>query len=204
MNEAFVAQQIMCPVAFAFPAETLCNITILNDVEVLSRQPKRVADLQAQLSALCGQASHFILLESAFPEIRLVATLLAGMRFARSTRSRSVHWSDAADWLAARILLLDLSHVVLTTVTFHLLDNANERLAQFANKTGIGVPQAKPMLHLGQTAVCNNSALLLRCFSCLPYTFDKPQRDVTSVLDTNQQLRELSRQRYEVWLGELI
>lgn len=139
----------------ALPSLPGCAITLLRDVELLSEGANGVAELRAT-QPLPGT---LLLAESRLPGIRTVAMLLAASRRRHDGSHAPARFSDAADWLAARILLLGLSHVAVSADTLPQLDEANRRLAALAQRLGLPSRPAVPVLMTGaaQTEVAGPS-----------------------------------------------
>ncbi|MBI3146492.1 MAG: hypothetical protein HYZ18_14815 [Pseudogulbenkiania sp.] len=131
----------------AMPSLPGCAITLLRDVELLSAGTTRVAELRAT-RAMPGT---LLLAESRLPGIRTVAMLLAAARNRSDGGRAPARFSDAADWLAARILLLGLSHVAVTADTLPQLDEANRRAAELSQRLGLEPSAAAPVLMTGKT-----------------------------------------------------
>lgn len=123
-----------------------CAITLLRDTELLSEGACGVAELRAA-RAMPGT---LLLAESRLPGIRTVAMLLAAARRRADDGCAPGRFSDAADWLAARILLLGLSHVAVNADTLPQLDEANRRVAELSQRLGLPSRLATPVLMTGE------------------------------------------------------
>lgn len=83
-------------------------------------------------------------LEALLP-IRPFAMLLAARRADWSARSPA-RFADAADWLAATIVALQLAEVDVALDELPLLDAANARLAELCGELAVGFTPAQPRL----------------------------------------------------------
>ena len=126
-----------------------CAITLLRDTELLSDGASGVADLRAAQPV----PGTLLLAESRLPGIRTVAMLLAAARHRANGGRAPARFSDAADWLAARILLLGLSHVAVTADTLPQLDEANRRVVELSHRLGLPSHPAAPVLMTGEAGV---------------------------------------------------
>ncbi|OQS37271.1 hypothetical protein [Chromobacterium haemolyticum] len=140
MNEVSDAAQIarqswslLCP-SDAVP------VRVLTDGERYANHPAPDAAWMAAARRDGG------VLESRLPQLRAMAMLLAAQRWRERSGETSARLADAADWLAARILLLGLSHVLVTAESFSLLDLANRRCRAWSEQTGQPFAPALPIL----------------------------------------------------------
>lgn len=76
---------------------------------------------------------HSYISEALIPEIRTIATLIAAKRHHFQHISPQC-FTDNADWLAARILVLHIRYIQLPNNQHDLLDLANQRAKQFAEE----------------------------------------------------------------------
>nr|WP_199067702.1 hypothetical protein [Chromobacterium sp. ASV5] len=142
MNEISDAAQLTRDQARLVPERGQYAILLLTDCERLANAVAPQAEHVPTL--LQTAARQGCLLESLLPDIRALALLLAARRQgAGPTPSRL---ADAADWLAARILLLDLSHVAVHLADFNLLDEANRRIAAWSEELARPLKPALPVL----------------------------------------------------------
>ncbi|TCP11854.1 hypothetical protein EV683_11179 [Crenobacter luteus] len=110
------------------PCETVAGYFL-----TVAREPSALSDAGAE-----G------VLEALLP-IRPFAMLLAARRADWSERSPT-RFADAADWLAATIVALQLAEVDVALDELPLLDVANARLAALAGELGVAVAPAQPRL----------------------------------------------------------
>ncbi|MBV8646000.1 hypothetical protein [Paludibacterium sp.] len=144
----------------------LWAVTLVTDVQALSAGSRPYAQVAPQITRLRHMEAGQAVLESALPEIRCLATLLAaGRRDARAVRSPD-HFTDDADWLAARAYLLGLTHVEVTLGQMGLLDQANRRLRELGARAGLARQTLLPVL----CAACDAPAqpMALRGWGPLP------------------------------------
>ena len=86
--------------------------------------------------------------EALLPQIRTTAMMLAAAR--RHTQHTSpTQFSDAADWLAARLLVLQVRVLHLPAHCQNLLDTANPRAEAFAREHGL--PFCPARLHISDS-----------------------------------------------------
>ncbi|MCD5363487.1 MULTISPECIES: hypothetical protein [Chromobacterium] len=140
MNEVSDAAQIarqswslLCP-SDAVP------VRVLTDGERFANHPAPDA---APISAARQSGD---VLESQLPQLRAMAMLLAAQRWREQGGATPARLADAADWLAARILLLGLSHVLVTVEVFSRLDLANRRCRAWSEQAGLPFTPALPIL----------------------------------------------------------
>ncbi|KZE29706.1 hypothetical protein [Crenobacter luteus] len=110
------------------PCETVAGYFL-----TVAREPSALSDAGAE-----G------VLEALLP-IRPFAMLLAARRADWNERSPA-RFADAADWLAATIVALQLAEVDVALDELPLLDVANDRLAALAGELGVAVAPAQPRL----------------------------------------------------------
>lgn len=77
--------------------------------------------------------SEALISEAMIPQVRTVATLIAAERH-DFKQSSPDHFTDAADFFAARILVLGVRRFHLDVSMNHILTTANRRAQQFAAK----------------------------------------------------------------------
>lgn len=98
--------------------------------------------------------------EAMLPEIRTIATLIAAQRHDFNTVSPQ-HFTEEADWFAARIIVLQVRQFQLDVSLKPMLDTANQRAQAFAQKHNLPFQAAKirPSLHAKRPA----NMLLMQC-----------------------------------------
>lgn len=200
MNEPFVMRGMIDGAPqYAAGRETVWPVTIITDAEMLSRQSLGAAQLASAVQRLCQTETAPILVESALPEVRMLAVLLAATRTALATAPSPDHFTDAADWLAARIVLLKLSHVALHPAELPLLDQANERLQRFAVRTVCHAPAALPVLLSG--ASFDDANALMRCaWRRAPlYEACAAKRDVLAAVNASLGIKDNVRLISRLW-----
>lgn len=121
----------------------LFEVTLLKDAQVASQAPATVSRLQ-QLKELAQTAQGCCVLESLILEIRAVAVLLAAQRPMAGLSPQ--FFSDEADWLAARIIVLGLVVVAVSKDQLELLREANLRIQRWAARHRLNIVGAKPLL----------------------------------------------------------
>ncbi|WP_019273046.1 hypothetical protein [Neisseria lactamica] len=94
--------------------------------------------------------------EAMIPQIRTVAALIAAERHDFS-RSSPAEFTDAADFFAARILVLGVRRFHLDVSLLQILKTANKRARRFAEKHRLFFVPAEAELSLNK---CKNSRLL--------------------------------------------
>lgn len=94
--------------------------------------------------------------ESMIPQIRTVAALIAAERHDFS-RSSPAEFTDAADFFAARILVLGVRRFHLDVSLLQILKTANKRARRFAEKHRLFFTPAEAELSLNK---CKNRRLL--------------------------------------------
>jgi hypothetical protein len=105
----------------------------------------------ALLAALPGPAATRAdgVLEALLPTVRAMAMLLAARRMDWNGAAPA-QLADEADWMAARILALQLAEVNVTLESLPLVETANRRLADFAAALGFAHVPAAPALVAAQ------------------------------------------------------
>jgi hypothetical protein len=124
------------------------NLAIVTDVQALSANYRPLTRFLPMIDRLRQNEAGHLVLESSLPEIRCLAMVLAGLRAEWDGVSPD-HFADEADWLAARIHLLALSHVEVTLDRLGVLDLANRRLARLASMLGATRNTVLPVLRVG-------------------------------------------------------
>lgn len=101
-----------------------------------------------------------LLCEALLPEIRTVATLIAAERHDFNQPSPS-HFTDEADWFAARIIVLNVRFFHLEISLLPMLKMANQRAEAFARAHGLPFQPAniRAGLHTRRPA----NMLLMEC-----------------------------------------
>ncbi|MGL6072303.1 hypothetical protein [Craterilacuibacter sp.] len=169
----------------------LWPVYLLADAEALScGKPVSLAPL-ALLEA--GDAG---LIESLIPEIRQLAILLAARRYCEA-QPAVPRLSDSADWLAARILLLGLTHIALPESALPLLASANRRLAALAGGLGLAAPKAEALLLTPESGV---AADLIQAWG---ETAFQNMMDGDCAISRTRALRVHLRLRASAWLTRL-
>ena len=144
MNEVSDARQIARESANLVLDGAVWSVTLLTDGEALANTVAPQTDSLYHTLQHHDQTSATPVLESLLPDIRALAMLLSSLR-SKSTRSPS-RFADEADWLAARIAVLALSHVAVTLPELSLLDEANRRLRMLSDQLHMTLPTAAPVL----------------------------------------------------------
>ncbi|WP_051229291.1 hypothetical protein [Paludibacterium yongneupense] len=145
MNEIHDARRIALESQALTRDVSLMRLSLLTDVEALSGGTMPAEDLLRCLADLRRAQSGSVALESLLPEIRTAALLLASARKDWEGDSPG-RFADAADWLAARILILGLSHVELAAAQLPRLDEANRRLCRLAARFDRVWEKVQPVL----------------------------------------------------------
>jgi hypothetical protein len=145
MNEIHDARRIALESQAMTPDVSRMRLVLLTDVEALSSGHLPAEDLLRCLADLRRARAGSVVLESLLPEIRTAALLLADARRGWEGDAPE-RFADAADWLAARILILGLSHVELSAAQLPRLDEANRRLGRLAARFDRAWPGAQPIL----------------------------------------------------------
>lgn len=201
MDVSFVAQQLARHIPFPSNDLVIWNMAVLTDAEWVMQSTKPPVEVNAFVQSFCPQKGRLLLIESLLPEIRLIAIFLAAQRIGAARKMPVVkQWTDAADWLAARILFLELSHVILTEETLPLLNQANRRLARLSTIIDMPVPLAEPLLRMRRVVIDGEKRQhMLPCVSRLTIAVD--QYDIASVLKATSMLRKICRERHAGWLS---
>lgn len=118
----------------------LTRITLLTDGNAHALAPVDVSALPDNCAS-----------EALLPQIRTTAMMLAAARrHTRHTRHTSpAQFSDEADWLAARLLVLQVRVLHLPAHCQNLLDTANRRAEAFAREHGLPFRPAR--LHISDS-----------------------------------------------------
>ncbi|ASK28330.1 hypothetical protein [Neisseria chenwenguii] len=110
-----------------------------------------IVDGNAHRSDLCGAAlpdtPHPALSEALIPQIRTVATLIAAARHDFGSRSPGV-FTEEADFFAARILVLGARRFHLDITLVPMLNTANRRAREFAQRHGLPFAPAEIRMSL--------------------------------------------------------
>lgn len=191
MNEVSDAVQIARASARAALEGEAWSVTLLTDGEAFANTVAPQAGYLRDY-LLTGAATGQVVLESLLPEIRALAMLLASRRQRGAKGCMPARLADAADWLAARIAVLRLSHVVVTTTTLPCLDEANQRLKALSEETGHALPPASPVLMTGLLAPSGEQPLL-QAWSLHPSLAPGRATDMAGCLSASRQLREHCR-----------
>ena len=169
----------------------LWPVYLLADAEALAcGKPVSLAPL-ALLEA--GDAG---LIESLIPEIRQLAILLAARRYCEA-QPAAKRLSDDADWLAARVLLLGLTHIALPASSRPQLELANGRLAQLAAELGLPAPRVEALLLTPESAA---TCGLIQGWSEMAF---EHMMDGSCAISRTRALRSQLRLRAGVWLSRL-
>jgi len=121
-------------------ARPLCALALLTDVEHEAPGTPQLPPAEAL------ELAPLRLSEALLPDVRLLAMLSATLRANLEAAPTPVRLTDAADWLAARIAVLGLTHVLVTPAQLPELDEANRRLQALAQRFGLSVSSASPVL----------------------------------------------------------
>jgi len=146
--------------------DALWSVAVLTDGERLSASSVVLGEWLQQVARMRRQEGGQLVMESALPEIRCVAMLLAASRWRGEASDTCARLTDSADWLAARIQVLALSHVELALEQLPLLDLANQRLRRLSALTGHPLHGAQPLLCLNRAP--RDAALIMRAWSREP------------------------------------
>ena len=101
-----------------------------------------------------------LLQEAMLPEIRTIATLIAAQRHDFS-QPCPTHFTEEADWFAARILVLGVRFFHLEICMLPTLRLANQRAAAFAKQHGLAFQAAEIRASLHSSRPAN--MLLMEC-----------------------------------------
>ena len=101
-----------------------------------------------------------LLQEAMLPEIRTIATLIAAQRHDFNQPSPT-HFTEEADWFAARILVLGVRFFHLEICMLPILKLANQRAAAFAKQHGLTFQAAEIRASLHSSRPAN--MLLMEC-----------------------------------------
>ncbi|MTD32887.1 hypothetical protein [Paludibacterium denitrificans] len=145
----------------------LSSITLLTDGEVPGQRVPTSSPMVASLLPQRTCAASQWVLESLLPDIRTLAMLLASQRASLDEAASPARFADAADWLAARIAVLGLSHVEVTLSGLAQLDEANRRLAALAQRSRVSLATAAPVL-LTRTEAAPSDGRVLRGWAAQP------------------------------------
>ncbi|OHX12781.1 hypothetical protein [Chromobacterium sphagni] len=143
MNEVRDALSLARSQIAVAAGQTLCPVALVTDGEWLAYRPGLPAGQLSSWLAACD--GGVCLLESMLPEIRQLALLLA-LRRGLPQQATPPRIAEPADWLAARILLLQWRQVALGLDELALLDCANRRAAEWATAVGLEPRPALPVL----------------------------------------------------------
>jgi hypothetical protein len=144
MNEVSDARQIARESANLALDGVVWSVTLLTDGEALANTVAPQTDSLYRYLQQHDQAGATPVLESLLPDIRAFAMLLASLR-SKAACSPS-RFADETDWLAARIAVLELSHVAITLPELSVLDEANRRLRMLSEQLRLPLPAAAPVL----------------------------------------------------------
>lgn len=144
MNEVSDARQIARASANLAQDGAVWSVTLLTDGEALANAVAPQTDCLYRYLQEQDHAAATPVLESLLPDIRAFAMLLSSLRQAAS--SSPSRFADETDWLAARIAVLELSHVAVTLSELSLLDEANRRLRTLSEQLNMTLPCAAPVL----------------------------------------------------------
>jgi hypothetical protein len=170
----------------------LWSIALVTDAQALSAGQAVVADISRDVKRLLRQEAGSVVLESSLPEIRCLAMLLAASRLTWEGEGSPSRFADDADWLAARIHALALSHVEVDLARIPLLDLANRRLSAWSAARGQPAQRALPVLLTGSSPW--SAPMVLRGWSKMPPDA-VPHQPGGSGSTTARVLRQRSRDR---------
>ncbi|MCP9759707.1 hypothetical protein EGI20_10370 [Aquitalea sp. S1-19] len=172
-------------------AAVLWPVYLLTDGEAMvAGEPVSLAPLSALETGDAG------LIESLLPEIRQLAMVLASRRY-QETSPAAVRLSDAADWLAARILLLGLTHIALSESGLGQLAIANQRLAALAQELGLKAPRAEALLLVPSPGTAST---LMQGWSGIAF---ENMMNASSAIERTRVMRVQLRLRAGIWLTRL-
>ncbi len=172
-------------------AAVLWPVYLLTDAEAMvAGEPVSLAPLSALEAGDAG------LIESLLPEIRQLAMVLASRRY-QETSPAAARLSDAADWLAARILLLGLSHIALPESGLGQLAIANQRLAALAQELGLAAPRAEALLLVPPPG---DASMLMQGWSGIAF---ENMMAASGAIARTRMMRVQLRLRAGVWLTRL-
>lgn len=181
MNEPFVARQI---------AQTLMPeaqwasgpVQLLTDSEWVNRGLDPAA-LVRQLKD--RRAGPQVFVESLIPGVRTLAMLFAARR-RRDDPLSPTHFTDEADWMAARILMFGITRLVVSTRQLPIFDSARRRLQDVSDASGVELDDVLPVLDTSQA----DSLPLLSLWSAHLPCHTEFTEDLTSVLDATLALQQ--------------
>lgn len=125
--------------------DALWSIAVVTDDQALSAYDCPLADMLDQIEQARRDEPGQVVLESALPEIRCLATMLAASRV-HWQQNAPAHFTDDADWLAARAQVLALTHVAVTPQQLPLIEQANRRLHRLAARCGQRALEIQPVV----------------------------------------------------------
>lgn len=133
-----------------------------NPTQIALRQCSLMTDGNGHRADLLAApfAHPDMICEAMLPEIRAIATLIAAQRHDFNQPSPT-HFTEEADWFAARILVLNVRVFHLEISKLPMLKLANQRAAAFAKKHGMPFQAAciRASLHTSRPA----NMLLMEC-----------------------------------------
>lgn len=109
-----------------------------------------VADAESMHYPDSGEAYRTLpghaVLESLLPEVRLLACMFAAARHDWVQAPSPSRFTSPADWLAARMLVLQPSHVETTPEAWGIFEGALARVADFCGHHGLVRPVIVPVI----------------------------------------------------------
>ncbi len=181
MNEPFVARQI----AQTLMPETQWGsgpVQLLTDSEWVNRGQDPAA-LVRQLEDRSAEPRVFV--ESLIPGVRTLAMLFAARR-RRLDPVSPTHFTDEADWMAARILIFGITRMVVSTRQLPIFDSARQRLQALSEASGVEMDDVLPVLD----TCLPDSLPLLSLWSAHFPSHTEFTEDLTSVLDATLALQQ--------------
>ena len=122
--------------------------------------------------------------ESLLPEVRQLAILLAARRQVPCARTPD-RLTDAADWLAARIVLFELASLALPAAELPLLAEANARIRALGQALGLSLPTAQ----LAPLSDARGALLVYSRLPLLPDALSRPLIERCALLRSLVRLR---------------
>jgi hypothetical protein len=180
-------------------AGALWSIALVTDTQLVSTGSYPLASVLQKVGRLRRQEAGQVVLESCLPEIRCVAMLSAASRQSWDGGGSPEHFTDEADWLAARIQILALSHVEVALQQMSLLELANQRVQQMCTLSGVRAVQALPVLLTRPLEPGHQ--MLLRGWSRIPLDAIAP---LHQPLDMGSKVAQALRQRCRERLAVLL
>ncbi|TDR78483.1 hypothetical protein [Paludibacterium purpuratum] len=179
--------------------QALWSVALVTDVQALSAAYRPYAQVAPQIARLRQTEAGHVVMESALPEIRCLAMLLAAGRLDEHCPRSPNHFADDADWLAARAFLLGVTHVEVTLGQLAVLEQANQRLLRLGRRMSQDRCVLQPVLRASGSVP--SQPMVLRAWGALP---PAGELSALSASDAGTQLSRILRQRCRVRLAGLM